>query len=580
MSQPADATTTGLQNPNMLGRRRRLFALANLALYAALVAWMASLLRASGWTALDGGILLCFMLVAPWPVLGCCNALLGLWLLHGARDGIAQAAPYAMDDAAPLTAKTAIVMTLRNEDPARAFARLRAVAVSVARQGLAAHFDFFVLSDTSDLAIALAEEAAFANWRVAKMGGASRLHYRRRQANTGFKAGNLRDFCARWGESYTFMLPLDADSLMSGDTIARMVRIGERHRQIGILQSLVVGAPASSAFARLFQFGMRHGMRPYSLGSAWWSGDCGQFWGHNALVRIAPFMVHCELPLLAGKPILSHDQVEAALMRRAGFEVRVLPVESGSYEDNPPDLIEFSRRDQRWCQGNMQYLRLLRWPGLLPTSRFQLAWAVAMFIGLPAFNLLLLLLALKAVDGAPAPPGARAFYWAFLVLLMLPKLAGFADAALTKGGLARYGGAGRFAAGAVCELTFSFLASAAVGFGTALFLVLLPFGTPLQWHGQARDARGLTWAKALAQLWPASLFGLLLVALLAARAPGVLVWSLPYVAGLVLAVPAAVLSSRPEIGARLRAAKICAIPEEFDPPEVLQTLATLEGLRR
>ena len=161
------------------------------------------------------------------------------------------------------------------------------------------------------------------------------------------------------------MLPLDADSLMSGEAILRLVRIMQAHPKLGILQSLVVGAPSASAFARIFQFGMRHGMRAYTMGSAWWIGDCGPFWGHNALVRIAPFAEHCHLPILPGQPplgghVLSHDQVEATLMRRAGYEVRVLPDESGSWEENPPTMFEFSTRDLRWCQGNMQYLQAAR----------------------------------------------------------------------------------------------------------------------------------------------------------------------------------------------------------------------------
>ena len=153
-------------------------------------------------------------------------------------------------------------------------------------------------------AVAAAEEAAIRRWKAAAGADADRLVYRRRAINTGFKAGNLRDFCARWGDDYEFMLPLDADSLMSAETILRLVRIGQAYPKLGILQSLVVGAPAQSAFARIFQFGMRHGMRPYTMGSAWWAGDCGPFWGHNGLVRIAPFRAHCDLPVLPGKPPL------------------------------------------------------------------------------------------------------------------------------------------------------------------------------------------------------------------------------------------------------------------------------------
>ncbi len=187
----------------------------------------------------------------------------------------------------------------------------------------------------------------------------------------------------------------------------------QAHPQIGILQSLVVGMPSSSAFARIFQFGMRHGMRTYTMGQAWWIGDCGPFWGHNALVRIQPFREHCELPDAAGQAAarrpcaVSHDQVEATLMRRAGYEVRVLPDENGSWEENPPTMLDFAKRDVRWCQGNMQYVKLLGLPGLKPMSRFQLVWAILMFLGIPAWTLMIALAAgrwhatRKTVAGLP-----------------------------------------------------------------------------------------------------------------------------------------------------------------------------------
>ena len=246
-----------------------------------------------------------------------------------------------------------------------------------------------MLSDTSDLAHAAIESRHFAElanaWR-----GRIALTYRRREVNTGFKAGNIRDFCDRWGDQHDFALVLDADSLMTADAVLRLVRIMQANPQLGILQSLVIGMPSTSAFARIFQFGMRLGMRSYTIGSAWWQGDCGPYWGHNALVRIAPFMTHCHLPvlgkgaLIAGH-VLSHDQVEAVLMRRAGYEVRVLPEEGASFEQNPPTLIEFIRRDLRWCQGNMQYWHFLVMPGLKSVSRYQLAFALLMFLGSPGW---------------------------------------------------------------------------------------------------------------------------------------------------------------------------------------------------
>ena len=263
----------------------------------------------------------------------------------------------------------------------------------------------------------------------------------------------MRDFCARWGADYTLMLPLDADSLMSGEQIVRLARMMQAHPKIGILQSLVVGMPSASAFARIFQFGMRHGMRSYTMGQAWWVGDCGPFWGHNALVRIKPFYEQCDLPILPGTPplgghVLSHDQVEATLMRRAGYEVRVLPEERGSWEENPPTMLEFARRDVRWCQGNMQYLKLLNLPGLYPMSRFQLVWAILMFIGIPAWTLMIALLPVAAwqargIEDFPVNL-AIGLYVTFFTMYLMPKIAGLADVVLTRGGVARYGGWLRF----------------------------------------------------------------------------------------------------------------------------------------
>ncbi len=576
-----DTTPTGIQSIAELAARRRVVLCLNVVTYLALCAAAASVLGAGGWTAIDVVLMLCFVVAAPWTVLGFWNSVIGLWLLHGVKDGFERVAPYAAagDTDAALTERTAVLMTLRNEDPARAFARLRVVKDSVDATGQGEAFGWFVLSDTTDPAVAAAEEAAFAAWR-ATTSGADRLHYRRRELNTGFKAGNVKDFCERWGADYAFMLPLDADSLMSGASVVRMARIMQAHPRLGILQSLVVGAPTESGFARLFQFGMRHGMRPYTMGQAWWTADCGPFWGHNAYVRIAPFVTECGLPVIPGGPpfgghVLSHDQVEATLMRKAGYEVRVLPDEGGSWEDNPPTVLEFSRRDVRWCQGNLQYLKLLDLPGLLPISRFQLVWAILMFIGVPAWTLMIALAALKPFETADLAGGfpaalAVGLYCTFLVMYLAPKLAGFADAALE--GTARWGGGLRFAAGALAELLFSFLLGAITTFRIAIFMTGLLFGRTVVWNGQARDAHALSWGTAVKGLWPQTLFGVVVLGLMAWNAPTLALWSLPLTLGFLTAVPFAVLTSSDELGRVLLAARLCAIPEEFDTPAEIAAL--------
>jgi membrane glycosyltransferase len=578
----ADTTPAGLQSAATL-RRRRLTVLAlNVATYAALAGAMAAVAGAGGWTIVDLVLFACFLVATPWTVLGFWNAAIGLWLLHGRADGVAAVAPFAgaAHSADPIRLRTAVLMTLRNEDPARAFLRLRTVKASIEATGEGEGFAYFILSDTSSPAVAAAEEEAVAAWR-SEVADPARIVYRRRPENTGFKAGNLRDFCETFGRDFDLMMPLDADSLMAGDAIVRLVRVMQAHPRLGILQSLVVGAPAESAFARIFQFGMRHGMRAYTFGSTWWTGDCGPFWGHNAVVRIAPFRDHCDLPILPGKPplgghVLSHDQVEATLMRKAGYEVRVLPEEGGSWEDNPPTIFQFSARDLRWCQGNMQYWRLLGTPGLLFMSRFQLAWAILMFLGVPAMTLMIALVPLKILDGedlSTFPAGlAIGLYLTFLGMYLSPKLAGLADILLARGGVARYGGLGRFLASAAIEIVFSFLLGAVTTFRITLFMIGLLFGRSVIWNGQARDAHGVSWSDAALGLWPASLFGALVCGALAALSPATLAWSLPLTFGYLVAIPFAVWTASEDMAELLKRHALCGIPEELEPPAEIRAL--------
>lgn len=565
-------TPAGIDARATLTRRRCAALVLNMATWLLVVIIAAAALSYGGWTLPAATMIVCVALGAPWPILGFWNAVIGLWQLHG-RGGNSNApgAFYALgDDPEPITVNTAVVMTLRNEDPVRALRRLKIVKASLDRTSAAPHFSFFVLSDSDRQDVAEHEEALIAAWREVDP-DRHRIVYRRRNDNEGFKAGNVRDFAERWGADYDLMLALDADSLMTGEAIIDLVRIMQAHPRLGILQSLVVGTPSSSAFTRIFQFGMRLGMRTYTMGQAWWVGDCGPFWGHNAVVRIAPYVEHCGLDgLLGSKQILSHDQVEAVLMRRAGYEVRVLPVETGSYEDNPPDLLEFMRRDSRWCQGNLQYIRLIGLPGLKPVSRFQLLWAVLMFIGAPAWALfaaLLPLMVLSAQNVADFPwHVVEMLYAALLVMHLSPKLAGIVDAVLTPGEVRRFGGGARFALSAVTEILFSLLLGAVTTIRTSMFMIALALGKSIAWNGQKRDGAGLSWRQAFRALWPQLIFGVSLFLALVVISPAVLLWSLPLTVGYLLAIPFAVATASPVIGSFLRRHGIAGIPEDFAPP--------------
>ncbi|MEM9012294.1 MAG: glucans biosynthesis glucosyltransferase MdoH [Pseudomonadota bacterium] len=585
LDQPAETgwTPAGFQPTARLARRRAIVLLLNLATLAGLFWGLVQVFGANGFAVSDIIILVCFLVGAPWTVMGLWNAVIGLWLLHGVRDGLARTSPFTeIDRTVPISSRIALTMFLRNEPPERSLAKLAEMRRALEAEGVGEHFDVFVLSDTSDPEIAAAEEARFEMLRP-QLG--PRALYRRRPDNPGFKAGNVQDFLLQHGDGYDFFLPLDTDSLMGAGTIVEMVRMMEAHPRLGLLQSLVVGAPATSAFARIFQFGMRAGMRSFTMGAAWWHGDCGPYWGHNAIVRLAPFRQACRLPRLPGTPplggyILSHDQVEAALLRRAGYEVRVLPVETESWEENPPTLMDFTKRDLRWCQGNMQYWRILGWPGLRPMSRFQIFAAIMMYLGAPAWMLMTLAAASKLVIGGDSGVNvafAIAMFFIMLAVSFVPKVAGWLDVMLTPGGTRRYGGTARFLAGGLTETLFSVLLAPVVALRVTLFLIGLLFGRSVTWNGQERDAYRLSWRDAARGLWPQTLFGLALAAAIFALAPSVWPWAAPVLAGMTFAIPFAVLTASPAVGRFVTRIGLCAIPEERGLPEPLARVAAAEA---
>ncbi len=587
VTQTRDALTpAGLQSRATLLKRRFLM-LGICAVTLILVLWgVSNVFSADGLDGLELAIIASIALSAPWTILGFWNSLLGLVLVRSKHSITSEVAPFAvaLTDNTPLTSRVAVAMAVRNEDPARAFDRLIAIRRSLDETGYGSHFDLHIISDTSLPDIAKAEEALFAANRTA-LNGRGVAGYRRRTSNEGYKAGNVWQFLQERGDDYPLLVPLDADSIMSGDAIVKMVRIAEANPRIGILQSLAVGAPADSAFGRIFQFGMRHGMRAFTLGSAWWQGDCGPFWGHNAVIRVAAFKENCALPKLRGRPplggdVLSHDQLEATLMCRADYEVRVLPLETESYEENPVTILDFITREQRWCNGNMQYWQLLGMKGLKPTSRFQLIQAIMMYLSAPAWMVLTALGAVKAIVDPTATFNAALAITLFVIMVgmsLAPKIVGALHVVLEKGGMNRYGGARRFWAGMAIELVFSVLMAPVVAFQLTVFLIGLLMGRKVGWSGQIRDAYGLEWRTAASALWPQMVFGALILAALAIFTPNAVWWAFPVIAGLLLAIPFAVVTASPALGRWLTARRLCATPEEFAPPTLFALIAEPAG---
>lgn len=522
-------------------------------------------LAPGGWTLAKLVMFAAFTGTAPWTGLCAANALIGFAILIVSRNPVRVVCPLPIQ---PLRApgRTAIVVTIRSEDMGRVMPPLRRLLTELDLSGAGDAFALFILSDTP-AELAGEEQHAVAAF-AAQDRDPDRIRYRRRSTNTGFKAGNVMEFLDHQAEGFEFMLALDADSEMSAEAVLRLLATIQAEPTLAIVQHLTVGLPASSAFPRVFQFGMRAGMRVWATGQAWWQGDAGPYWGHNAIVRIAPFRTHCRLPVLPdGRPILSHDQIEAAVLRGAGWGVRVLPEEDGSREANPPALPEFLRRELRWLAGNMQYRHLLRLPGLLPMGRWQLIQAILLFAGTPLYLLFLLAAATAAATDPISPFPA---HWVLMLslawpgALYAPKLLGYAEVLLLPATCQRYGGPARFALSAGAEIAFTLLMDAISAVAKTAALLRLALGTPAPWTPQNRNDRGVGWPEAARLLWPQTLLGVVVFAGFAQAGWVAMLWTIPFAGGLLLAIPFCVVTANARVSRWMRDHGVAAIPEELD----------------
>ncbi|MEO1454277.1 MAG: glucans biosynthesis glucosyltransferase MdoH [Pseudomonadota bacterium] len=354
-------------------------------------------------------------------------AITALWISGGAATAIlGLSAPTGRRNTPPKgwypTQPTAILITLCGENPGPMATHLAALRRQLDRADLAGTTQIFILSDTSCADRITAEEAAFQ-----PLIADGTLTYRRRPVNTGRKPGNIADWLAAHGDAYTYMMVLDADSRMTARRIRQMIWHIARHPRLGLLQAGIALVPGQTRFGRHQRVAARLMSRNFGRGFAAWTGACGNYWGHNAIMRTAAFRAASHLPRLPGTApfggdLLSHDFIEAAWIRRAGWDVMLDPETGGSAENAPQTLAAFHHRDRRWCQGNLQHIRLLATPGLSPTSRIHLAAGILSYLVAPAWLVIVGLIASGAVTVGGLLP-----LLLVAVVLALPKLCALAD---------------------------------------------------------------------------------------------------------------------------------------------------------
>ena len=579
--------------------RRGIFIVIALAVYAT-GSWSAvDILSANGFEIADIAILTLFLISFAFISITFSQSLLGFLVFALAKNPEHVATPIskAGDEDTVIATRTALLVPVYQEDPERVADRVRAIVRSLRTLVEPSAYEVFVLSDTQNEKLAAREEAIFTKLKQSLIGKAQ-LTYRRRVPNTGRKAGNIMDFCERWGPSFDFMLVLDADSVMSGKCIARLIRMIQSRPEAAIVQTVPRIIFAKTPFARCMQFGHRLCGEILTAGASYWQLGHGNYYGHNAIIRIAPFAKYCQLPIFAGRGtlsghIMSHDFVEAAYLGRAGYEVWNVPTGDGSYEELPSNIIDYAKRDRRWCQGNLQHSRILIERGLHPINRFHLVQGIMAYVSsLLWFVVIVLALGKFSYEALVGPvyferayqlfpiwpefktAEAIQLFFATLSLLLAPKIFGLIFA-LTRPALRRgFGGTLRLALGLLLECIFSTLiAPVMMIFNTQFIISVLTGRLQFAWGSQDRDGRGIgAWEALICLKWQI-LLGVVMMAVVLTIIPDQFWWIAPIMFGLCASLPLTVLTSRESIGRFFVAAKLFAVPEETDPPLELQELS-------
>ncbi|EEX10151.1 glucans biosynthesis glucosyltransferase H [Ruegeria lacuscaerulensis ITI-1157] len=485
----------------------------------------------------------------------------------------------------PQPLRVALLMPVYNEVPWNVLGNARTMLEDLRARGGQHHYAMFILSDTRDPDIAAQEQASVEALRTTLAPGLE-LYYRRRAKNTDRKVGNITDWVSRWGGGWDAMLVLDADSLMTGRAIARLTDALARDPGAGLIQSYPQLIGAQSVFARMQQFANGVYGIAFAEGLARWCGQEGNYWGHNAIIRTKAFAACAGLPKLRtvnGREqlIMSHDFVEAGLLRRAGWGVRFLPRIRGSYEETPPTLIDHVLRDRRWCQGNLQHLRLLGSTGFRAISRFHLFHGAVGYLMSPLWFALLLMWALigqgkeASVLHYFSPDNPMFPQWpemtetrhvliilVMYAMLLAPKILG--ALALPLGGVrySEFGGTGRFLASFLFEVILSILYAPILMVQQMIAVLRTIFGVQKGWSPQAREGgryglRTLILCHALETVSGLALSAGILSGLVS-------VWLAPIAISLTFAVPLSALSGVSAAGAR----RLLRMPEDVKEPAI------------
>jgi len=576
-----------------IGSRRILFAVLVIATTTAAIALLGASVQQGGTSPLELLLVVLYALLFAWICTAFWTATVGFVVrLFRIRRWDIDVPDPARGPGVGEAPRVALVMPVYNESPEHVFARLEAIWESTVATRSADDFDLFVLSDTRDPDLQVEEELRWARLTTS-MKAQGRIFYRHRRNNTHRKAGNIANFVRTWGGRYRYMTVLDADSLMSGRTLSRMRDVMEARQEIGILQAPPVPVNNNSLFARVLQFATALYGPLYTAGMNFWQAGDGSYFGHNAMIRVEAFARHCGLPPLPGREplggsILSHDFVEAAMLRRNGWEIWVAPNLSGSFEELPPTLIDYAKRDRRWCQGNLQHGRLVAARGWRGLSRLHFTMALMSYLASPLWFLFLLAAGTEAwLQGREQPVyffGHSLFpVWPIsyatelmtvllvtLTILFLPKVLALALLMRERRSWRLFGGRYRAATSVLLESLISAILAPILMLFQTKFVTAILLRRTVGWPPQHRSDHGTTLREAFGAHGWQTLTGIVAGLVCWLYVPAFFWWFTPVLAGLLLAIPFSMLSSRTSLGKSARRAGLFVSPQEVAPAAVVR----------
>ncbi|SCB72704.1 membrane glycosyltransferase [Gilliamella bombicola] len=540
---------------------------------------------------IQGAIIILFAILFFWISIGFWTSIMGLILAVMGKDRYT--IPIPNDPASHIDAKhrTALVMPICNEDVARVFAGLQATYQSLVETGHAACCDFFILSDTNDPDLYVNELKAWAEFNATKPNNGCNIFYRHRKRRVKRKSGNIDDFCRRWGHQYEYMMILDADSIMTGDCILKMIAMMEMTPKAGILQSPPKSVRMTTLYGRIQQFANQIYSDIFCSGTHFWQLSEAQYWGHNAMIRLKPFIEHCILsPLQKRKGpihILSHDLVEATLMRRAGYGVWIAYNMNGSYEELPGNMIEDLKRDNRWCMGNLINLRLIFKSGIKLTHRIMFATSGMAYISSLLWLVFLIFSTLLLLVFNISEPQyffqPNQFYptwprWdeqlaiqllsTTMVLLFAPKFFSY-GIIIARTGAKDVGGIFKLTLSIFIEMIWSMILAPIRMIFHSKFVLRAWMGSKIQWKSPSRSDDALTWGESFYFCWPLSLLGIVWLGIIIWLNPQFTYWYIAILIPLSISPLVIRISGLSSIGMKAKKAGLFLTPEETHPAKAI-----------